>query len=129
MPYIPKERRDAAYFHPVNAGELNYAITMRLIEETQFDFNRSWFSIQLWKLLNDYWNNHGQNYQAINDCSGAMHEAVAEFERRIKNAKWVYNTRIIALTVMDDFRKRTVEAYEDGKIQTNGDVYPEGMTR
>ena len=68
MPYITQERR-AALAHtltpkpdtPKNAGELNYVITMLLLQ---------------------YWREHGR-YQAINDISGACTEALAEFRRRI----------------------------------------------
>lgn len=70
MPYVKQERRDAMAHTlepkpdtPKNAGELNYAITMLLIQ---------------------YWRQPGAaNYQRINDISGACTEALAEFRRRI----------------------------------------------
>ena len=64
MPYIPQKRRDNIIIGldtPKNAGELNYAITLLLIQ---------------------YWQEHGR-YQAINDISGACTEALAEFRRRV----------------------------------------------
>ena len=60
------------------SGELNYQITM---------------------LLKTYWDNHGPNYQAINDIVGATAGALAEFQRRV---------------VVD---------YENKKITENGDCY------
>lgn len=50
-------------------------------------------------LLKRYWKNSPQNYQAINDIVGAVEGAKQEFIRRIVNP------------------------YEDGKIKENGDVY------
>jgi hypothetical protein len=68
MPYITQQRRNAlaSTLTPKpdtakNAGELNYAITLLLIQ---------------------YWQEHGR-YQAINDISGACTEALAEFRRRV----------------------------------------------
>jgi hypothetical protein len=79
MPYITIEaRREVANVGPTTAGELNYAISL---------------------LLQDYWQNHGQNYQAINDIMGALSGAGAEFYRRI------------------------AVPYENKKIFDNGDVY------
>jgi hypothetical protein len=70
MPYIKQERRDAMAHTlepkpdtPHNAGELNYAITLLLLQ---------------------YWRQPGPaNYQRINDMSGATREAWAEFRRRV----------------------------------------------
>ena len=69
MPYIKQKRRDALAHTlgpkpdtPQNAGELNYAITMLLIQ---------------------YWEDFGNRYQAFNDISGACTEALAEFRRRV----------------------------------------------
>lgn len=69
MPYVNQERRDAMATTLLpkpdtakNAGELNYAITMLLIQ---------------------YWKDHGPKYQAWADISSACTEARAEFRRRI----------------------------------------------
>jgi hypothetical protein len=69
MPYIKQERRDAMAHtllpkpdDPQNAGELNYAITI---------------------LLLNYWHSKGHSYQTINDIVGACCGAVHEFQRRI----------------------------------------------
>jgi len=68
MPYITQERRDALTKTltplpdtPKNAGELNYAITLLLIQ---------------------YWKDGGR-YQHINDILGACEGAKLEFYRRI----------------------------------------------
>lgn len=87
MPYINKDRRRRIYFKPTRvvrvnkiqtAGELNYAVT---------------------ELINEFFMNSEQGYQAINDVIGALEGAKAEFQRRI------------------------VAPYEDEKIKENGDVY------
>ncbi len=63
MPYIKKEDRESvARIGPVTAGELNYAITI---------------------LLLNYWNLHSKNYLTINDLIGALEGAKLEFYRRI----------------------------------------------
>jgi hypothetical protein len=62
MPYIEKIYRDdmAAGFMPVNAGQLNYCITL---------------------LIKEYYRNH-PNYQGVNDIIGALEGAKLEFYRR-----------------------------------------------
>lgn len=71
MPYIKQERRDELNTHgqfapgdqPLTAGELNYAITVLLLQ---------------------YWRQSGPaNYQRINDIIGACEGAKVEFQRRI----------------------------------------------
>jgi hypothetical protein len=66
MPYLTQKRRDElkASGGPQTPGELNYAITMLLIE---------------------YWyhNPLPGNYTRANDISGACTEALAEFRRRV----------------------------------------------
>lgn len=64
MPYIKEEDREqiADFNHPVNAGELNYKITLLLIE---------------------YLENNGKNYQKMNDIMGALEGAKLEFYRRV----------------------------------------------
>ena len=65
MPYIKQERRVALCENtsrPQNAGELNYCITMMLVE---------------------YWMAHGPKYQIINDIVGACEGAKLEFQRRV----------------------------------------------
>jgi hypothetical protein len=62
LPYITQEaRKEVANIGPTSAGELNYAISMLLVE---------------------YWKKHN-NYQGINDIVGALVGAQAEFYRRV----------------------------------------------
>lgn len=74
MPYIKKERRSEALQSPLNAGELNYAITC---------------------LIDEYVKREGLKYRVINDALGALEGAKLEFYRRVvapyENAKIVEN--------------------------------------
>jgi hypothetical protein len=63
MPYIEKIRRDEIKYdgsYPMNAGELNYYLTIT---------------------IQDYYTTH-PNYQGINDIIGALEGAKLEFYRR-----------------------------------------------
>jgi hypothetical protein len=65
MPYIPVEQR--AMFRPIaeapdKAGQLNYQITMLLLQ---------------------YLKQHGLSYDTVNACGGALDYAGKEFYRRV----------------------------------------------
>ena len=78
LKYANENVKDKGYSTlPLKAGDLNYIIT---------------------RLILAYWKNRG-NYQAINDISGVLTEANAEFRRRI------------------------TAPYEKKKAKENGDVY------
>lgn len=66
MPYLARHIRDQmtglGARLPVNAGELNYAIT---------------------RLLISYWGRRDHHYQEINDILGALEGAKLEFYRRV----------------------------------------------
>lgn len=84
MPYItPKDRNslinDDGGRYPETAGELNYLFTMLI--DTYLTANK--------------------NYQAINDCLGALEGCKLELYRRV------------------------AAPYEDKKIKENGEVYSE----
>lgn len=78
MPYVNrKDRHHILASGARTPGELNFEFTT---------------------VICDYMRNKGLNYQTINDISGAMTEALAEFRRRV------------------------VAGYEDSKITDNGDI-------
>lgn len=68
MPYIAKDRREVVNplsydtVMPINAGELNYVLTV---------------------YLKHYFENQGGRYQQINDIMGALEGAKMEFYRRV----------------------------------------------
>ena len=82
MPYISEGRRAQigpdGWCDPDSGGDLNYLFT---------------------KLAWKYFNQNGENYQAINDIVGALEGAKLEFYRRV------------------------AAPYEDQKCYDNGDVY------
>lgn len=79
MPYLNEEARGRlGDYGAESPGDLNYLVTRLVVQHVQ---------------------NNGLNYQTINDISGALTEALAEFRRRI------------------------VVPYESEKMWTNGDVY------
>lgn len=80
MPYIKQDRRAGINTReeaPVSAGELNFLLT---------------------KIVHEYWQINGENYQAFNDIIGALEGCKLELYRR------------------------KVAPYEDVKIIENGDV-------
>lgn len=63
MPYIKREERGpGAAFFPENAGQLNYAVTLMVL---------------------DYFHRMGGRYQQLNDILGALEGAKLEFYRRL----------------------------------------------
>lgn len=61
MPYIVKKERTIARFAPNSSGELNYAITVLVLE---------------------YMKRKGEKYQNYNDCLGALEGCKLELYRR-----------------------------------------------
>lgn len=86
MPYVKPEKRPGLHdstvdtVEPKDPGELNYLLTV---------------------LVRNYFHDHGEDYQAINDVVGALQGALLEFYRRV------------------------AVPYEEGKMEQNGDVYDE----
>lgn len=65
MPYITKDLRHELKFRaPDSVGELNYAISMLLVQ---------------------YLKHKGLRYATLNDIVGAIESAKAEFQRRVVN--------------------------------------------
>lgn len=64
MPYIKKKQRNGftGGGPALDAGELNYLLTLTVIEYVQ---------------------DHGLSYKTLNDVSGALTECLAEFRRRV----------------------------------------------
>lgn len=85
MPYVQRALRMelAKEGFADRSGELNYQVT---------------------RLIVNYVENNGLDYNVINEVVGALECAKHEFVRRV------------------------VEPYEDSKIAENGDVYPDWMT-
>lgn len=77
----------------------------KIIEERKDPENAGELNFLITHILNSYLNWNGVCYQSFNDIIGALEGAKLEMYRRL------------------------VAGYEDGKIQDNGDVYPEKILR
>ena len=62
MPYINKNMRALAYDRPMISGELNYQLTVNILQ---------------------YWERKTPCYDTINEIIGALEGCKAEFQRRI----------------------------------------------
>lgn len=62
MPYIKPEDKAAAHFNPRTAGELNFKLTLTIIDYLMF---------------------RGLGYATINEVMGALESAKQEFYRRV----------------------------------------------
>lgn len=85
MPYVREDRRRFPHTSPQligTGGDLNYRITRMIIEYVQ---------------------KHGLNYDTIESVRGCLDGAKSEFDRRV------------------------AFPYEDRKIRENGDVYPSDL--
>lgn len=91
-------------------GELNYCITLRLIENDDEGVE---------KLMYEYWERGPKNYQTVNDIVGAYCCACLEYERRTGKV-----TSSATCDLLGWFYDKIVAPYEDDKIKENGDVYP-----
>lgn len=119
MPYIDKSRREELAKEVVREaktrGELNYLITLRMIEEL---------------------NKRGKSYNNMNDIIGEMkdnyysldHIEKSKFQKDINSIKeWARITYTEKVGVIEcavlEFYRRVVAPYEDEAIKRNGDVY------
>lgn len=123
MPYIKQADRERIRTtgEPTNAGELNYVITLKLI---------AWDRVQNFNLtedLSDICKGYlvDLNYQKVNDVTGALMCAIAEFGRRRPDTgemtrDWISNC---IGNVIESIYMNIAAPYEDTKIAANGDVY------
>ena len=127
MPYIGRNAR--AYvdtYGPASASDLNYAITKLLIAKPHPDV----FAVQLGNLLHRFMT-HGEpdfadegalTYQTINDAFGAVLLALREYRRRTGRSS---DLDVEAVIVLENIYDNVVAEFEDGRIASNGDLYPE----
>ncbi len=133
MPYIKQEFRKTAVSLPTCPGELNYAITMLAVRCIEGEFTTSQFIVNVMKLVENYLEMRGwRNYDTFNEVMGVLACMPLELERRLRDSDehWAMVDKI--RREMNAYRELfyvlTVGPYEDGKIETNGDVFPEGWT-
>jgi hypothetical protein len=125
VPYITLEARDriAEGKHPRDPGELNYAISMKLIESARYTYHsgdRSKFVRREVRLICDVYLLHSDrvNYQRMNDVTGALICAGHEYARRTGD---VY-MKLLCGEIAADFYSDVAVPYEIRKIQENGDL-------
>lgn len=120
MPYIDRFMReiiDSGKGDPADPGQLNYVMTgmaISCLEDESMLHNR------LMHVGDNYLRDKGLRYGHINDVVGALYCAAREFKRRtgIRRFDGLF------IQVADEFYDKHAPAYEDRKIQENGDVYP-----
>lgn len=125
MPYIKKDdgRREALQkLEEVaqNAGELNYQIFYYTKYVSPAE--KSWDKIKEdIKKMVDGFLGEAPNYQKYNDMTGALVRCSREIQRRLKG----FNEHAVAKSILPDILDgydATINAYEDTKIESNGDV-------
>lgn len=119
MPYIEEARRRVVGIQesPQNCGELNFALTMTVLE---LDDMPGMEAVMMALCLR-YIREKGLKYQHINDVMGAVFGAKIEYVRRTDRHKFD--------SLFDDVARRfyhdVAAPYEDTKIASNGDLpYP-----
>ncbi len=129
VPYIKIEDYARAVEAARNPGELNYAITVKIITRLRGELTCMEFDRALRNLTLGYIDRVGMSYTNGNAVMGVLDCAARELRRRVppgvghstdvrkierqleRERKWVYDTLLAP--------------YEDVKIAANGDVYPE----
>lgn len=127
MPYIKREDYARAARLPISAGELNYAITFKIIDHLETDSSLLDFYVQALKLCHSYINRRGENYTVMNEVIGVITCAALEMLRRCGDTPAVGRTAETLADVANRIYAGTLAPYEDGKIHENGDVYPKEL--
>jgi hypothetical protein len=119
MPYIEEARRRVVGLSaaPDNCGELNFALTMTVLE---LDDMRGAEAV-MEAICLQYIQRKGLKYQHINDVVGAVFGAKLEYVRRTGSRKF----DSLFDDVAKSFYRGIAAPYEDTKIASNGDLpYP-----
>ena len=137
MPYINPMSYARAAHKPDMPGELNYAITMRIIALMEAMYPLAGSSFQefgeeVWIVCQDYLDRMGLSYTNGNAVMGVLDCADREMYRRVDLANSNY-WRLHGVTMqLQAVRRRVYDEllvpYEDQKIVDNGDVYPRHLT-
>lgn len=131
MPYIKPEDYARASTFPGVPGELNYAITEKMIARLRGNLTFIAFHRHLRALVINYFDRVGMSYTNGNAVMGVLDCAAREMKRRTGRA---YNPNYKGADIerivhqLDLERKwvydELIAPYEDVKIAENGDVYP-----
>lgn len=120
MPYISqKAKRELATIRrPKGAGELNYTLTLLLLDSP----HPTIFRLKIDQIISEYIRENGLKYQSFNDLAGAFMLSGGEFYRRTGTLPEAMSE--IMADCLWGFYKDVVGPYEDNKIKENGDLYP-----
>ena len=124
MPYIKSTDYARAARLPITAGELNYAITLKIIEHLETGKSLIGFYGQILKLCESYINRRGLTYTIGNEVLGVIACAGHEAMRRCGDTQTVNWITAMLASVGNHIYDNILAPYEDGKIIENGDVYP-----
>jgi len=103
---------------PENCGELNYALTMTVIEHPGAGFGDIVETI-----MRAYLAQKELRYQRINDLAGAVECSVSELDDRCPRQFGF--AKVMMKTIFRKLYKEIARPYEDSKIKENGDLpYP-----
>lgn len=130
MPYIPRDDRARARLEPATPGELNYAITIRMITVLEIapkDLYEEFYATVL-VLVEDYIERVGMSYTNGNAVMGVLDCAGREMMRRIPVGNMMREACKIDLCYQLERLRQYVyihllTPYEEKKIAENGDVY------
>lgn len=127
MPYIKREEYARAARLPISAGELNYAITFKIIDYLETGSTVIQFYDEVTKICESYINRRGENYTVMNEVVGALACSAMEARRRCKDIQAVNRITDMLADVCHHIYNELLVPYEDVKIKENGDVYPKEL--
>jgi hypothetical protein len=130
MPYIKSEDYVRAVEAPTVPGELNYAITMKIVARLRGVLTYQEFDRSLRNLTLGYLDRTGMSYTNGNAVMGVLDCAARELRRR--NVSMVHQQFINKIERQLKLERHWVydkllAPYEDVKIAENGDVYPKAL--
>lgn len=137
MPYIKSEDYVRAVEAPEVPGELNYAITMKIVARLRGVLTYTEFDRALRNLTVSYLDRVGMSYTHGNAVMGVLDCAARELRRRVVSPS--LSPEGVAMSPLIAKIERQLELerrwlydnmlapYEDVKIAENGDVYPEAL--
>jgi len=130
MPYIKSVDYGRATRTPITAGELNYAITLNIIDTLHPETGSiayTEFYGRVTKLCDAYIVRRGLTYTIGNEVMGVLTCAGLEMIRRCGETGAVWRLMDMLAKISSHIYYDILAPYEDGKIKENGDVYPKAL--
>ncbi|MEE8372803.1 MAG: hypothetical protein V3R87_03595 [Dehalococcoidia bacterium] len=138
MPYIKSEDYARAVVTPKVPGELNYAITMKIIARLRGELTSMEFDRCLRNLTMSYLDRVGMSYTNGNAVIGVLDCAAREVRRRAGGAPPLSPDGVVMSPLIAKIERQLraerkwlydnlLAPYENVKIMENGDVYPKDL--